>query len=222
MPHSDLRAAFDADGFVIVPDLLPASRMAALKDAVQETLSRKGDHGGVFVGLSADAGVFRDLHADPAICDALQAVGLGSIEFLSDKVVFKSRDTGYASPWHQDYPYWRGRHKVSVWLALDDADERNGCMRVLPGSHRSERVHDAGPTEAGTFGNSVRPETLDLSRAVTAAVPAGGAVIFHDLLLHASHPNRTGEDRYAWIGTYRDAAPGDLDYDWAVAARIVR
>ena len=216
------RETFARDGFLIVPGLISRDECAALKQEIQSVLAQRGDHGGVFVGLSAANAACRDLMRDPRLLEIVAQIWSPDIEFLSDKVVFKSQATSYASPWHQDWPYWRGAHKLSIWLALDDATIENGCMKLLPGSHEAERLHDAGPTESGTFGNSVRPETVDEARAVNGAVSAGGAVFFHDLTLHASHPNVTGADRFAWIGTYRDARADDLAYDWAVAAEVVR
>lgn len=220
--NRDLAAEFDRDGFVIVPHLFSRAEMAQTKAAIASVLCETGDHGGVFVGLSARDEVCRALHRDPRILDILATIWAPDIEFLSDKIVYKSARTDYASPWHQDWPYWHGAHKISVWLALDDATIQNGCMKLLPGSHRHVETHDAGPTVAGTFGNSVRPETVEEAQAVTAAVEAGGAVFFHDLALHASHPNASGADRWAWIGTYRDAKADDLEYDWAVARATVR
>ena len=68
----------------------------------------------------------------------------------------------------------------------------------------------------------LRPDTIDESLAVTAEIAAGGAVFFHDLTLHSSHPNQSGEERWVWIPTYRDANAEDNDYPWAVAAKVLR
>lgn len=220
--NRDLAAEFERDGFVIVPHLFTRAEMAPIKEAIADVLRDTGDHGGVFVGLSARDAACQALHKDPRLLEILARIWSPDIEFLSDKIVYKSAKTSYPSPWHQDWPYWHGAHKVSVWLALDDATAENGCMKLLPGSHRHVETHDAGPTVEGTFGNSVRTEIVPEAVAVTAAVEAGGAVFFHDLTLHASHPNASGADRWAWIGTYRDAKADDLTYDWAVARAVVR
>ena len=50
----------------------------------------------------------------------------------------------------------------------------------------------------------------------------GTAVAFHDLTLHASHPNSAHRDRYALTITYKDAAAADLDYPAMRAAAVVR
>jgi hypothetical protein len=85
----------------------------------------------------------------------------------------------FATPWHQDRRYWGGCVKWTVWIALDQVDPGNGCLRVLRGSHQRDLGHDA---------------------------PAGyglGFVHRADLLLHASHPCQAGRSRIALIPTYR-------------------
>ena len=76
-------------------------------------------------------------------------------------------------------------------------------------------------TDTASGIGSVRMQ-IDENLAVTAEIEAGGAVFFHDLTLHSSHPNRSGEERWVWIPTYRDAKAEDEDYPWAVAAKVLR
>jgi hypothetical protein len=59
-----------------------------------------------------------------------------------------------------------------------------------------------------------------ISRGVPC--PAGTAAVFHDLTLHASHPNSARRDRYALAISYKDAAADDLDYPAMTAAAVVR
>jgi len=227
--------AFARDGFYIAPSLFSATETRVLKAEIARILEEvrreseargEGDRllasGGVYVGLSARSEKMRQLHRDPRLLDILEAVYAPNIEFLSDKVVYKSEGMDYASPWHQDWPYWHGAHKISVWLALDDATVANGCMKLLPGSHHAPIVHDGAQEGEHVFGQRLRQGAVDESKAVTAELAAGGAVFFLDLTLHASHPNTAKQDRWAWIGTYRDAQAEDLNYAWAVARAVVR
>jgi phytanoyl-CoA hydroxylase len=214
--------SYTRDGFAFVPGLFTLSETQAAKDEVQRLLTTRKDHAGVFVGLAAASAHFAALARHPQLLDAIEACLGPEIEFLSDKIVFKSASAGFGSPWHQDWPYWKGTHKLSVWIALDPATPANGCLKLLPGSHRSHFIHDgvAGPGEG--FGNRLSEGAIDESLALTLPCMPGDAVLFHDLMLHASHPNATGEDRYALISTYRAAAEPDLTYDLAVAAAVVR
>lgn len=193
-----------------------------MKAEIQSILADHTHVAGVYVGLAAASEVFRRAARSTALLDALEQVIGPDIEFLSDKVALKSGDVQIGSPWHQDWPYWKGAHKFSVWIALDPADRSNGCLRLLPGTHH-QPVEHSGVAPAGEgFGNRLAPGAVDETRAVDAVCAPGDAVLFHDLTLHASYPNRSGADRYSLISTYRSAAEQDLEYDWAVAAEVVR
>jgi len=126
------------------------------------------------------------------------------------------------SPWHQDWPYWEGCHKINAWIALDDATPENGCLKLVRGSHRASVAHAANVPAGDGFSNRVEANQIDESLVVTAPVPAGAAVIFHDLTLHASHPNTVHRDRWAVIATYKDAQAEDKEYAFARAAAVVR
>ena len=225
---SALHEDFNQTGFAVVPNLFTRDEVQRLKgecieilNAVEkETGSVAGN--GVHVGLAARSPVFQEAVGDDRILDILSHILAPDIEFLSDKVVFKSDSTTFASPWHQDWHYWHGAHKYSIWVALDDATVDNGCLKLFPGSHKSAIVHDGDASDGHGFGNRLREDAIDESQAITAELEAGGAVFFHDLTLHASHPNRSGAERWVWIPTYRDAKAEDNDYPWAVAAKVVR
>ena len=223
-----LRDDFRRDGFAITPNLFGRNEVQRLKlECIEILKTVKAETGtdpghGVYVGLAARSPVFQDAVGDARILDILEGILAPDIEFLSDKVVFKSDSMTFASPWHQDWHYWHGAHKLSIWVALDDATVENGCLKLFPGSHKSAILHDGDASDGHGFGNRLRPGAVDETLAVTAEIAAGGAVFFHDLTLHASHPNRSGEERWVWIPTYRDAKAEDNDYPWAVAAKVLK
>ncbi|MDQ3813784.1 MAG: phytanoyl-CoA dioxygenase family protein [Armatimonadota bacterium] len=234
---AEVQELFNGDGFVVVPHLFSVAEVKSFKaeierilDEVRAEMSAAGKdpahalRTGVYVGLAARSEFFRQALRDARLLDVLQGIMGPHIEFLSDKVVYKNAATSFASPWHQDWPYWRGCHKISIWVALDDATPANGCLRLIPGSHQAALLHDGDTSDKMGFDNRLRPELVDESTAVTAAVEAGGAVFFHDLTIHGSHRSTTAQDRWVWLPTYRDAREGahDPPYPWAVAAEVLR
>ena len=230
-----IAATFERDGYLIVPDLFTADEAARLKTEMQAILDevareRRAETGedeavifnaGVHVGLASRSPKFREWVADSRILDVLEPILGPDIEFLSDKAVFKDHDTDFGSPWHQDHPYWVGSHKISLWVALDEATVANGCLKLVPGSHRTEIEH-ADVDDGHGFAYRMGDQDALEAEAVTAPLPVGGAIVFHDLTLHASHENASGADRWVWIPTYRSLHHDDPDYPWAVAARPVR
>lgn len=230
---TDRKAQFQRDGYVVLEDCFSAAYMAEAKEEVRRILAEvradaqaKGQtpkrENGVYVGLSVRSAFFRKLNADPRLVDVLaEAIG-PNLEFWSDKVVYKAPGVDFGSPWHQDWMYWKGAHKYSVWIAMDDATPANGCLRIIPGSHTQAVEHGGQDAEGVGFNNRLREGALDESKMLDLPAKAGTAVLFHDLLLHASYPNTTGKDRWALIPTYRDLSQDDFDYGFATAAFTVR
>lgn len=224
------KEAYKRDGFVVVPGLLGEEEAEKLKAEMKRLLARvdagnvpaggnRYEKTGVFVGLAANSALFRAAAAHRRIAGILRQLIGDHVMFLSDKVVFKNAKLNFGSPWHQDWPYWKGSHKMSVWIALDAADRYNGCLKVIPGSHKRGRLDHAGQVNDDRgFGNRLDETQIDESNVVTLEIAQGGAVFFHDLLFHASYPNVSGEERYTLISTYKDGMAEDPEYSWAVAA----
>ena len=234
LEKENISDAFAKDGYLIVQNLFDSQETALLKAEIQYVVEevrkekeKAGDNWqnmmnvGVYVGVAYRSSVYRDAIADSRILDLLEPILGPDIEFLSDKAVFKDHDADFGSPWHQDHPYWQGSHKVSLWVALDDATIENGCLKVVPGSHLEEVEH-ANVSDGKGFGYRLDSGQTQDARAVSTPIAAGGAIIFHDLTFHASHANTAGTDRWVWIPTYRSLLNEDPPYSWAVAARTVR
>ena len=234
-PTGEIGARFERDGFVIVPELFRREETDTIKQEIRQIVEQAAQEArargeqrprllatGVLVGLATRSAFFRTLVRDARLLDLLEPIIGPDILFWSDKVVFKSNETTLATPWHQDWAYWRGIHKTTVWLALDDADESNGCLKLVRGSHRLPVVHDGEVPPGEGFGHRIDARQVDERDVVIAPVRAGGAVVFHDLLLHASCPNPSGRERWAWLPTYKDAQAQDLDYPAMTAATVVR
>ena len=110
--------------------------------------------------------------------------------------------------WHQDEIYipTRDRSLIGAWIALDDATVGNGCLWVIPGSHRSgylypQRKHD-NPDEFDFGGESWG---FDDSKAIPVEVTAGSVVFFNGYILHRSLRNRSTIYRRALVSHYCNA-----------------
>jgi len=214
--HKEL---FEKQGYVILKGLYGTEETRKLKEEAAAILARHDVHqSGVFLGLAAESPLFKEAARTPRLTRALQEIFGDSVVFMNDKLVFKNASTDFGSPWHQDYSYWHGSHKLSVWIALDDADPANGCLRIVPGSHLSTVSHDGQATDDLGFVHRLDEKDIDPARIVDLPASKGDAIVFHDLLLHASYPNTSGADRWALISTYKDGTQPDPDYSWAKAA----
>lgn len=112
--------------------------------------------------------------------------------------------------WHQDSAYVPTDHApfLTCWIALDDVDEDNGCLHVLPvsaaGTALLPHVEDpANGDLVGYFGDET---------GVALELPAGSVVCFSSLTFHSSAPNLSHRDRRAFLVQYSPepiASPGD-------------
>ena len=123
-----------------------------------------------------------------------------------DQIFMKPPRFGSAKPYHQDNAYFRCHpddEVITAWIALDDVDESNGCLRYIDGSHRfpildhhevSGEGHHLEPVLAG----------VDMRRESLAPVRKGGVVFHHSKTLHTSHRNTSDRWRRAyathWVG----------------------
>ena len=134
-------------------------------------------------------------------------LGIDAISLFTEKLNVKRADVGGPIVVHQDYPYWVGVAEDAAQVAtailfLDDSTVENGCLEVVPGSHKNGEA----PRKAiDGFGANEMQESAFEGKLVPLEVPAGSVVYFGSLLIHASAPNRTGSDRRALLYSYQPA-----------------
>ncbi len=110
--------------------------------------------------------------------------------------------------WHQDEIYipTRDRSLIGAWIAIDDATIENGCLWVVPGSHRMgylypQHAHN-NPDEFDFAGESYG---FDESEKIPVEVKAGTMVFFNGYLLHRSMKNRSNVYRRVLVNHYMNA-----------------
>jgi hypothetical protein len=137
-------------------------------------------------------------------------IGGERLALFTDKLNFK-RPGGAPFPWHQDTPYWAFGcdhldRLVSLELYLDDATRENGCLWVIPGSHR----HGVLPCfeDRGTLGRlytDLRRMPAGPADPVAIEAPAGSVLFFDGAIVHGSRRNRSAGSRRAIVLTYQPA-----------------
>jgi hypothetical protein len=132
-------------------------------------------------------------------------IGSDRLSLFSDKLNVK-RPGGAPFPWHQEGPYWAYgaedlEHVVTLILYLDDATEDNGCLWVIPGTHRYGALESL--KDRGTLGRLYTDVDRLQEKPFAAALPAGSVMWFHRDLVHGSQTNRTAHDRRAFLLAYQ-------------------
>jgi ectoine hydroxylase-related dioxygenase (phytanoyl-CoA dioxygenase family) len=138
-----------------------------------------------------------------AVLDAIQDVLGGDILVYGTLVFYKPpRNSGYV-PWHQDSVY-SGLHltpSISAWIALTHSNSANGCMRVIPKSHKggllnhTNIVDEANLTERGEQVAAV----INEAEALDIVLQPGEMSLHHSTIIHGSRPNTSSEPRIGFI-----------------------
>ena len=121
----------------------------------------------------------------------------------------KPAERGTVLPWHQDnFPRVDRPPIITVWMALDDSKVENGCVKVLPGSHRHFGTHDLtvflNQEQIEEVLSQYSPEMLECK--------AGEGFLLHNFLLHSSEVNSTNQPRRAFSVCYMDGRAKQKDH----------
>ena len=225
MLTSEQRAFFWENGYLAIQDFLSAEELASVRQALDELVAKaqglRANTKVYDVEAPADGGptvvrrIFNPAQVDerferiatsPKVLDVVEDLIGPDIQFHHGKINMKSAKGGAEVGWHQDLPFFP--HTNSDLLAcmcyLDDSTEENGCLMVVPGSHR------LGPLDHfadGMFIGMVTDDLakVDLGRAAKLPIRAGGVTIHHCLTLHSSARNTSSQQRRVLIYQYRAA-----------------
>ncbi len=230
---TDQQVRFFVDnGYLVVPNLVAADEIEELKaDTVK--IARGGYPCENLKPLSAtltDAEVLQSIlcihqphyisevmlkyvkHA--RICGVLSQITAAHLPYWDGSVkcmqsmLFVKPPNFQGQAWHQDEIYipTRDRSLIGAWIAIDDATIQNGCLYVVPGSHRSGLLYDQRPhNNPDEFDFAGESYGFDEKQQIPVEVKAGTVVFFNGYLLHRSHKNRSNIYRRVLVSHYMNA-----------------
>ncbi|WP_127584175.1 phytanoyl-CoA dioxygenase family protein [Paenibacillus koleovorans] len=193
---------------------LDGDESPALYDNMKMSVSEKVIQ---VVNIWMASDLFYQHASHPRICEEIaQLCKTDALRIWHDQVQYKPPVTGGPTAWHQDYPLWpvvQPADLVSAWVALDDAVIENGCMWMVPGSHKwgDHQRHLAATSDFMPYHR--QPELLP-EGAIVQAVPfeirKGQVGYHHSLTWHGSPHNRSELKRRAIAVHYM---PGYTRYE---------
>eukprot|EP00761_Pharyngomonas_kirbyi_P013794 gb/GECH01013823.1/.p1 GENE.gb/GECH01013823.1/~~gb/GECH01013823.1/.p1 ORF type:complete len:298 (+),score=90.74 gb/GECH01013823.1/:1-894(+) len=154
--------------------------------------------------------VFREFSLQPAMYHVARSIGLQRPIICQSMYIYKSPGVGGGVSPHQDssFLYTDPKSCVGLWFALDDADETNGCLRVIEGSHKEGLTRRWVATDQPNkfkFVNQDSHPNFDIkewedrdAEFKPVCVTSGSIVLLHGELVHSSYPNRSGKRRNAY------------------------
>ena len=213
-------AQFERDGFIMGPKVLEQTDIDELIGEVMRVIDERdrtdipqpvrvknmnegrGDRPvWQIVNIWQGSAAFERLMRSPGVAEAAaKLLRANELRIWHDQIQYKPPQQGGKTGWHQDSMAWPPlmpkTQQVTGWIALDDADEDNGAMSMVPGSHHW------GPAEDVLHNLEdfhKLPETHDghAVKVQLCPVPAGHVHFHHGLTWHGSHDNQSGRHRRA-------------------------
>jgi phytanoyl-CoA hydroxylase len=224
---AEQKAFYEERGYILHPDLLTQDELATLRAALAEVLeesrglTESNDKFSVTRGVDGNSHVrrvfsptlhhkaFYDMAFHPRILDSVEALIGPNIQFHHSKLNMKPPTSPEARfEWHQDYPFYPHTNYdlLAVLIHLDESTKENGCLRIVPGSHKQgPQMHVFA--RDGAFSSKLVNQAVigDESDWFYAESPAGGVEIHHCNMLHSSTANRGDKPRSVLIYNYRAA-----------------
>jgi phytanoyl-CoA hydroxylase len=224
----ELAARYARDGYAVLPGAFTAGQVAELRaEALRICRGELGAVAGMEPGPPGEpdeavirryacihfphklSPLIREALAHPVVVAALIAV-IGPDVKAMQSMLFTKGEGKPGQAWHQDEFFipTRDRSLTAAWIALDDATTGNGCLWVLPGSHRSGVIYPDRDQDDPRFDCTV--EAYDFpyqdADAVPVQVASGSVVLFNGYLLHRSLPNTARRGlRRALVNHYMSA-----------------
>lgn len=228
---SEEMTAFQRDGYLILRGLVPPATVETMLSVTRDDLARatapvefeaEVAYPGSPASLDAEGGrtirrlkqaltrdpVFADFIAQPAIAGRLQQMFNGQRVYLPmshhNCVMTKQPRFSSDTLWHQDIRYWAFARPdlISLWVALGHERPENGCLWVIPGTHRlSYRPEQFD--EQLFFRTDLPENQIFIEQKIPVELAPGDVLFFHCRTFHAASKNFTQETKFSAVFTFR-------------------
>ncbi|NML43592.1 phytanoyl-CoA dioxygenase family protein [Ramlibacter sp. G-1-2-2] len=200
---------YEQEGWVKPSFRLPQPQVDAMREALDELIRRnpgvrpeklvsahvEGDNGEGVRGVSS----FLELARDPEIVELVSGVVGEDVILWGCHVFCKPPVEGFETPWHQDGHYWpiRPLANCTAWVALEPSTTANGCLRVIPGSHRGHVLHEHLHEDRNdlTLNQRMAAGSFDEASAVDVELRAGEMSLHDVYMIHGARPNTSTQRR---------------------------
>ncbi len=210
--------AFQRDGYVFIPDVFSKTEIDTLTGELPEAFAQKREEVVREKGSEAPRSafflqtwnpVYEALARHPRLLKpGMQLLGSDKLYMHQFKVNAKAAFDGAVWQWHQDYATWKADDDMpepnafNIALFLADANEFNGPLMFIPGSHRRGAIQSSWDTTTTsyplwTIDNDTVTKLVERGGIVAPKGPAGSVLLFNSCLVHASGSNLTPWSR--WI-----------------------
>ena len=211
---------YDLNGYLSIEGVFSKTQIDALSDVTDQFVEKSRsviEEDDIF-GLESDHSsenprltriknphkvhsVYEDIMRDNSLLDILQDLIGIDIRLQATKLNMKMPEGGRQIEWHTDWGHYPHTNDdlLAVGVPLDNATEENGCMLVIPGSHKWREISHH---QDGYFVGAVNSDHIDMGKAVPMTMNTGAISIHHVRTLHASAPNLSENPRRLLLLSY--------------------
>tara|TARA_B100001559_G_C16474692_1_gene610754 strand:+ start:899 stop:1783 length:885 start_codon:yes stop_codon:yes gene_type:complete len=180
--------AYAGDGHIAIREMKPTEDPKSIEDEISKLFRIHS------------RGIFNEFINNEVLCNILEDILGPNVDCFLSQFIFKNPGA-WGQPWHQDssyFPFDR-EPQVGAWLATSEATLENGCLVILPGSHK-EHLHEHLPDDRkGSNYGYTEIKDHDFSQETPMTLNTGDLLLFHSFLMHKSYDNNSQARRTAMV-----------------------
>lgn len=209
-------ASFEQNGFLVIKGILKQAGVAQMQKECMNAWDKEKEafdpnkswlQNSLLVNIHHQAPAVRDYYFEGPLVDIASQIIGPNIKGATSQLTFKMKGNTKPFGWHQDNGYGELEpyNALTTLTALDDTDRGNGCLWLIPGSHKQGQIR-VQQSETNKKSQSEIIVDADDSLAVPMEMKAGDALIFNCWMLHKSDGNYSADrDRRILFLRYADA-----------------
>lgn len=197
---AEVRERYERDGYAVIRGAISEDLARETRAHVEWLIERNPDKRPEQLdhSLINDDPFWLRLVGDDGLLDVAEQFIGPNIALFASHYIAKPPYDGQPVLWHQDGSFWPldPMEVITLWLAADQSSPENGCLRVIPGSHKMDLTEmKQNTSEANVLNAEIDPELVDMSRAVDLILEPGDVSIHHPNIIHGSEANTSDKWR---------------------------
>ena len=211
---------YNEDGYIAPIDILSLEKIKKIREEIEYIEKKWPDE---LIGLGRNnahyiSPILDQVCHNSKILDTVESVIGKNILVGGTTLFIKNPDNKGFVSWHQDAKYigFEPHNWVTAWLAITDANEENGCMRMWPGTHKEKiREHITTLNKSNLLTRGQTVQNVSLEDTVPNELKAGQLSLHHPMIVHGSGVNKSNSRRIgfviqSYIGTNVDQVIGKV------------
>jgi non-heme Fe2+,alpha-ketoglutarate-dependent halogenase len=211
---------YENEGYVSPIDILSSEEAEKIKLEI-EFIEKKWPNELIGIGRNNAhyiSAILDQVCHNSKILDAVESIIGKNILVGGTTLFIKDPDNKGFVSWHQDAKYigFEPHNWVTAWLAITESNEENGCMKMLPGTHKENvRVHKDTFNKNNLLTRGQTIQDIKITDTVPNILKSGQLSLHHPMIVHGSGPNKSNNRRIgfviqSYIGTNVDQVIGKV------------